>query len=237
MFYCSHCGIQLEDGANFCNNCGTVTEFGRTQGSAVSQSSDLKEKPVPHMSIEDSLILVEKLQKEYTELEKLNQEIEDNKAILAKPLDTSHRRFSMFRFFWPYLIGAAVAFLLFDMIMVGSSISSPTYDTMIVPGILMIVVPLGIIIAGVVLAIKRAARENEYIAEREVRDIENRKELEKKTESLISKRNVLKQKLDKDEEIVPVALRRSSSMTQLKLLIKSGKAQDYYEAVEILNKL
>lgn len=91
MFYCSHCGIQLEDGANFCNNCGTVTEFGRTQGSAVSQSSDLKEKPVPHMSIEDSLILVEKLQKEYTELEKLNQEIEDNKAILAKPLDTRHR--------------------------------------------------------------------------------------------------------------------------------------------------
>ena len=73
MFYCSHCGIQLEDGANFCNNCGTVTEFGRTQGSAVSQSSDLKEKPVPHMSIEDSLILVEKLQKEYTELEKLNR--------------------------------------------------------------------------------------------------------------------------------------------------------------------
>ena len=143
----------------------------------------------------------------------------------------------MFRFFWPYLIGAAVAFLLFDMIMVGSSISSPTYDTMIVPGILMIVVPLGIIITGVVLARKRAARENEYIAEREVRDIENRKELEKKTESLISKRNVLKQKLDKDEEIVPVALRRSSSMTQLKLLIKSGKAQDYYEAVEILNKL
>ena len=123
------------------------------------------------------------------------------------------------------------------MIMVGSSISSPTYDTMIVPGILMIVVPLGIIITGVVLARKRAARENEYIAEREVRDIENRKELEKKTESLISKRNVLKQKLDKDEEIVPVALRRSSSMTQLKLLIKSGKAQDYYEAVEILNKL
>ena len=143
----------------------------------------------------------------------------------------------MFRFFWPYLIGAAVAFLLFDMIMVGSSISSPTYDTMIVPGILMVVVPLGIIITGVVLAKKRAARENEYIAEREVRDIENRKELEKKTESLISKRNVLKQKLDKDEEIVPVALRRSSSMTQLKLLIKSGKAQDYYEAVEILNKL
>ena len=91
MFYCSHCGIQLEDGANFCNNCGTVTEFGRTQGSAVSQSSDLKEKPVPHMSIEDSLILVEKLQKEYTELEKLNQEIEDNKTILAKPLDTRHR--------------------------------------------------------------------------------------------------------------------------------------------------
>ena len=108
---------------------------------------------------------------------------------------------------------------------------------MIVPAILMVVVPLGIIITGVVLARKRAARENEYIAEREVRDIEKRKELEKKTESLISKRSVLKQKLDKDEEIVPVALRRSSSMTQLKHLIKSGKAKDYYEAVEILNKL
>ena len=59
------------------------------------------------MSLEESIALVEKFQKELAQLESDKREIKNNEEERRKPIEVNVRRRSMFRYFWPWIIFAA----------------------------------------------------------------------------------------------------------------------------------
>lgn len=210
--YCNKCGNQLDFDAAFCNICGTPVERD-------DQTSDL--------SVEESIALADKLKTRYAQLEKLEREVADNEKRIAGPLNLNYRQFSFFRFYWKFLVFAVISFYVMLIIMVATDFNG-------IVTFLTIAAPLGFIITGIFLAIKRRNEENYAISlgNEEVR--QQRKKLEEKTSELKKTLNARRKDITEFNDIVPAQFRKSSSMAQVKALLVAGKVSNLMEAFRLL---
>ena len=96
--------------------------------------------------------------------------------------------------------------------------------------------PIAVLIIGGIRASKRRDEENEAIYRGNERALTQRKELIEKTASLKKDLAARKRSLEKDEYQIPTSLRKSSSMTQIITLLRSGKASNLTDAYRILGK-
>jgi hypothetical protein len=220
--FCNKCGNELSANAVFCNMCGA-------QVSAEKKAT----YDVPEMTVEESIVFIEKLKHKYQEVEKLQREISDKESAIARPVYQELRRYSFFRFFWKYIIFAIIAFY---GILILSSIAAGNDGAFTVMLILTFLVPIGLLIFGGINAAKRRNEENEAIINGNERAVLQRKELEEKTASLKRDLATRKKRLEADEYMIPTGLRKSSSLAQIITLLKSGKASSLNEAYTILGK-
>ena len=168
--FCNKCGNELSANAVFCNMCGA-------QVSAEKKAT----YDVPEMTVEESIVFIEKLKHKYQEVEKLQREISDKESAIARPVYQELRRYSFFRFFWKYIIFAIIAFY---GILILSSVAAGNDGAFTVMLILTFLVPIGLLIFGGINAAKRRNEENEAIINGNERAVLQRKELEEKTASL-----------------------------------------------------
>ena len=222
MAFCNKCGNELSANAVFCNMCGA-------QVSAEKKAT----YDVPEMTVEESIVFIEKLKHKYQEVEKLQREISDKESAIARPVYQELRRYSFFRFFWKYIIFAIIAFY---GILILSSVAAGNDGAFTVMMILTFLVPIGLLIFGGINAAKRRNEENEAIINGNERSVLQRKELEEKTASLKRDLATRKKRLEADEYMIPTGLRKSSSLAQIITLLKSGKASSLNEAYTILGK-
>jgi len=220
--FCNKCGNELSANAVFCNMCGA-------QVSAEKKAT----YDVPEMTVEESIVFIEKLKHKYQEVEKLQREISDKESAIARPVYQELRRYSFFRFFWKYIIFAIIAFY---GILILSSVAAGNDGAFTVMLILTFLVPIGLLIFGGINAAKRRNEENEAIINSNERAVLQRKELEEKTASLKRDLATRKKRLEADEYMIPTGLRKSSSLAQIITLLKSGKASSLNEAYTILGK-
>jgi hypothetical protein len=220
--FCNKCGNELSANAVFCNMCGA-------QVSAEKKAT----YDVPEMTVEESIVFIEKLKHKYQEVEKLQREISDKESAIARPIYQELRRYSFFRFFWKYIIFAIIAFY---GILILSSVAAGNDGAFTVMMILTFLVPIGLLIFGGINAAKRRNEENEAIINGNERAVLQRKELEEKTASLKRDLATRKKRLEADEYMIPTGLRKSSSLAQIITLLKSGKASSLNEAYTILGK-
>ena len=220
--FCNKCGNELSANAVFCNMCGA-------QVSAEKKAT----YDVPEMTVEESIVFIEKLKHKYQEVEKLQREISDKESAIARPVYQELRRYSFFRFFWKYIIFAIIAFY---GILILSSVAAGNDGAFTVMMILTFLVPIGLLIFGGINAAKRRNEENEAIINSNERAVLQRKELEEKTASLKRDLATRKKRLEADEYMIPTGLRKSSSLAQIITLLKSGKASSLNEAYTILGK-
>ena len=220
--FCNKCGNELSANAVFCNMCGA-------QVSAEKKAT----YDVPEMTVEESIVFIEKLKHKYQEIEKLQREISDKESAIARPVYQELRRYSFFRFFWKYIIFAIIAFY---GILILSSVAAGNDGAFTVMIILTFLVPIGLLIFGGINAAKRRNEENEAIINGNERAVLQRKELEEKTASLKRDLATRKKRLEADEYMIPTGLRKSSSLAQIITLLKSGKASNLNEAYTILGK-
>jgi hypothetical protein len=220
--FCNKCGNELSANAVFCNMCGA-------QVSAEKKAT----YDVPEMTVEESIVFIEKLKHKYQEVEKLQREISDKESAIARPVYQELRRYSFFRFFWKYIIFAIIAFY---GILILSSVAAGNDGAFTVMLILTFLVPIGLLIFGGINAAKRRNEENEAIINGNERAVLQRKELEEKTASLKRDLATRKKRLEADEYMIPTGLRKSSSLAQIITLLKSGKASSLNEAYTILGK-
>ena len=220
--FCNKCGNELSENAVFCNMCGA-------QVSAEKKAT----YDVPEMTVEESIVFIEKLKHKYQEVEKLQREISDKESAIARPVYQELRRYSFFRFFWKYIIFAIIAFY---GILILSSVAAGNDGAFTVMLILTFLVPIGLLIFGGINAAKRRNEENEAIINGNERAVLQRKELEEKTASLKRDLATRKKRLEADEYMIPTGLRKSSSLAQIITLLKSGKASSLNEAYTILGK-
>ena len=101
---------------------------------------------------------------------------------------------------------------------------------------MMFISPIAVLIIGGIRASKRRDEENEAIYRGNERALTQRKELIEKTASLKKDLAARKRSLEKDEYQIPTSLRKSSSMTQIITLLRSGKASNLTDAYRILGK-
>ena len=220
--FCNKCGNELSANAVFCN-------MGGAQVSAEKKAT----YDVPEMTVEESIVFIEKLKHKYQEVEKLQREISDKESAIARPVYQELRRYSFFRFFWKYIIFAIIAFY---GILILSSVAAGNDGAFTVMLILTFLVPIGLLIFGGINAAKRRNEENEAIINGNERAVLQRKELEEKTASLKRDLATRKKRLEADEYMIPTGLRKSSSLAQIITLLKSGKASSLNEAYTILGK-
>ena len=205
--FCNKCGNELSANAVFCNMCGA-------QVSAEKKAT----YDVPEMTVEESIVFIEKLKHKYQEVEKLQREISDKESAIARPVYQELRRYSFFRFFWKYIIFAIIAFY---GILILSSVAAGNDGAFTVMMILTFLVPIGLLIFGGINAAKRRNEENEAIINGNERSVLQRKELEEKTASLKRDLATRKKRLEADEYMIPTGLRKSSSLAQIITLLKS----------------
>lgn len=218
--FCRKCGNEISDSALFCNKCGEKTDK--------KEISD-----IPEMTLDDSIVLVDKLKFMYSEIEKMERNVADNESRLKRPINLNYGSYSFFRFFWKYLVFATIAFYGF---LIFSLIVSDIDVAFNISLALAVIAPVGLLIAGGVMAVRRRDIENEAIAINNEHEKERRKKLEQETADLKGKLSIKKSDAAKMASFIPENIRNSSSLARLSALLQGGKVSDIGEAIAILRK-
>jgi len=243
MAFCGKCGHELADDMLFCNKCGARTELGDKE-TVEEPKKIIKSAPVkkviddpdrPEMDLNESLKFVEDLQEKYHEMEKLAGEAEHNLELMKSPVETNYRRHSFIRFYWPFML---IAFIAFDVLFIWWIIMAGARDSnlLVLYSILLFAVPVALLIIGIPIATVKRNNANKTFDNLEELNIRKRRELKDRTEELKREYNSKESQMAKYNKIVPQDFRSSASMARIRILLKSGKATDYYDALEKLSR-
>ena len=220
MPFCSKCGAEILSNELFCANCGAETGY--------------SEPVIPQMTKEESIAFADKLIAEYKKLEKITQEIEENEHQMNRPVESYPKQHAAFKYFWPFLIYAAVSFTGF-YILAGLFGRSSAGLTMVLLLLALASIPFFLIYGGV-----RARRIRDELNAAEISFLNNKKEhlleLKKETSILQTKKRTMQKEIKEYEAMLPASLRSSSQISRAKILIQSGKAEDFADAVEKMGR-
>ena len=150
MAYCRKCGAQLKEDDVFCFMCGQpIDKVANAEAESVlGNEVPVTESARPVMSKEESIALAEKLRDEYSAIERLQREINDNQTALKKPVVLSGKRYSMFRFFWPFFIYAYIALYVIYLVGIFISAGINEVDGIIASLFISIAAAVGLLIFG-----------------------------------------------------------------------------------------
>ena len=184
------------------------------------------------MTLEESIAIAEGLQKDLAQLESFKRQIRDNEEEIRKPIVINVRRRSMFRYFWPWILFAgtvlclllalSVFFLVSRMAKFGPLVTFASYA-----------IAAALIIIGIVVSKKKAKEDNgAYEIAKEMAE-QKKTDLSKQNKELDDKIDQLQSQLRSDPNYanLPYDKRKSSSMARAKLLLQSGKAKDFEDAL------
>ena len=219
---------------DFCEKCGTPL---RVDGKCPKCDMPVPvkdNKTVSDMSVEESIKLAEKLSEGYEDLKTIKSEMDACEAEIRSKREYKERvRYSAFRFFWPFLIIAAVAYvfvvLAFSMIALSSGNTEfPSFAYLI-----------AFIVAGIILLVggSRARNKRDSL---NVSVINLERERQKRLRDLEVKYSKLKQVREEVRKmvceydyIVPASMRNKLTMDLVKDFLSTGRAQTFTDALEL----
>ena len=235
MVYCKKCGAPMSDNALECGKCGTPVN---------SENADSLRKGDLIRQLERYKVLL-------SEISELNSMIKPAENFPTS-LDTTFKKRAFMRFFWPFLVGGVVTGSIVTYI---SAFSSMTRIQNMVPHsmtkeqasmeaskmvtemyggyFLAIVIAIGIIICGVIIAKKKQAAFNQnadFMAQRQ----KERYEQGIQNDKMIA---ILKEdlfELRRYEGLVPEDYQTPEFVSQIIDLIRNDKATTVEEAIQLL---
>ena len=182
-----------------------------------------------NMTLEESIALAEKLQKGYAKLESIERDIASKRDEIRRPL-TQYRRHSFFKFFWPSFIIADIAFFIAILMSPIFMEEFPKFFGLVL--VIVYLIPVAILVIGVLVAKKKVKEANKAIEYAQEDELKKKDELRDKVEELEHEYNSLSISVGSYSDIVPEAYRKSSTMARVKLLLQSGKADNFADALE-----
>ena len=185
------------------------------------------------MTLEESIALAEKFQKDLAQLESYERQIIDNEAESKKPIVVDVKKRSMFRYFWPWLVFAVVLFGFLDVLVLFFLTSKYSNFSGLV-FLIAVVLTIAVIIIGVFVSKRKQKADNEaYEIAYEIAQ-ERRSSLFEKNKELKSNLSQLEFQLtaNPDFALIPEDKRKSSSLARAKLFLQSGKATDFEDAMK-----
>ncbi len=219
MRICVNCNAELKDDDLFCKQCGL--------------------KVAERLSKEDSISLASELEKRFAERTRIKREIFDlEHESLKYRLPSKRPRYSAFRFFWPFLIWSQLA-VVGVAIMLIIFLFAGAFDNYSSDSIKALVYLLGIpaegvtMIIGAVVARLKRDRLNMKLEEEEQIIINKQRNIEVRIAELRSILNQCEYNLPGLENRVPAFLRTEPGMRKVRMLLESGEAEDFDQAVLI----
>ncbi len=182
------------------------------------------------MTKEESIALAEKLQKDYANLDALKDQISRNESQIRSRSTHAVKGHSYFRFFWPWPIVAIVLYYVIGFIhSVGFIYSRDSVQYTLIT--LRNLIPIIALVAGAIIAgVKKANDSNQvanaqYSAAQEINKLkaandENKKKIER-----------IEKELEEYSMLVPAKARTRTAMFKVVSMLKTGKAEDFEEAV------
>ena len=224
MAFCNKCGTELAADDLFCPKCGNKTVIEE----AVTSAPEL-----PSMTKEESIALAEKLSAEYGALEKLKHEIDEAELMIKRPVPAAPRH-AAFKFFWPFIIIGIVVYIIVYLI-VGFAFAaggSGSSGVAVAPGAAFVALGATLAIGGNFARSKRDKLN--YLEEKRIGTLRGKMdELKKMTSELKTKYSVKKRSLAKYDAFIPEHQRTRSRMENIRILLDSGKADNFYEALKM----
>lgn len=183
------------------------------------------------MTLNESIGYLENLINKYSEAERLEQQITENESELRGSFELNNKRYSFFRCFWIYMFVALFSW--YPLWLLASVLDDMGKNTFFCYA-LVFIVPIAILVVGGLIAGKQCHRNNENIAEHNKSLLKKKERLELDTFVLKAALEDKKKELEEASAILPENLRKSTAVTQMKTLLKSGTASTLQEAVDIL---
>ncbi len=190
---------------------------------------------------EESIELAKKLSGLYSELAIKTKTINELKDEINRiPNHTGNVRYSAFRFFWKYLVIAAVAevvIYVLGMFVVATLIRTDagTAITVIWSFLCIFTIPAVLIYGGIKARNERNAC-NAGLEESARLDWNKKAECQRELGSKETELNDFKQKISKYDAIVPSHMRQKTWMEKICKMLEAGQAESFTEAVAMLNK-
>lgn len=237
MAYCRKCGAQLKEDDVFCFMCGQpIDKVANAEAESVlGNEVPVTESARPVMSKEESIALAEKLRDEYSAIERLQREINDNQTALKKPVVLSGKRYSMFRFFWPFFIYAYIALYVIYLVGIFISAGINEVDGIIASLFISIAAAVGLLIFGGIYASRKRDRLNEQLGEEEYMIRKRQRDLETHTAEIMNKLSIKKKGVSEYQNLVPIRFRKKHYMERVLILIQTDRAAGFYEAIDMLD--
>ena len=235
------CGAQLKEDDVFCFMCGQPIDrqanedaFAKTE---TGNEASVSEQALPQMSKEESIALAEKLRDEYSAIERLQKEINENQTALKKPVVLSGRRYSMFRFFWPFFIFAYLALNVVYIIGIIISAGNDDADGFLASFFIAIAAAVGILIFGGIHASRKRDRLNEQLGAEEYMIRKRQRDLETHTAEIMKNLSIKKKEVSESQNLVPIRFRTKRCMERVLILLQTGRAESFADAINQLKEL
>lgn len=190
---------------------------------------------------EESIELAKKLSGLYSELAVKSKNVNELKEEINRiPVHSGNVRYSAFRFFWKYLVIAAVAELIiyFVGVFIGLVFVGSTAGTVVIIiwALMMIFTIPAVLIYGGIKARKARDMCNAGLEESARIDRNRKEECAKELASKELELNDYLQKIAEYDDIVPSHMRQKAWMEKICKMLEAGQAENFTEAVAMMNK-
>ncbi len=221
MAFCVNCGGEITESDVFCPNCGAKNEVSPEETAAAYPQTK-----------EEGIELADKLFTLYKSYERTAKELEDIDYRLHAPAVDAPRQHAAFKFFWPFLIYASVAFTI--LYIAAILFSQTSYEAaMFFYFLALLSIPILLITGGVrAVRLRSEYNQSEYETFSKTRKQQG---LDRNIQdSILRKRQNLLDKTRKYNSIIPYNLRNSAAMSRVKVLLQSGKVENFEDALKLL---
>lgn len=190
---------------------------------------------------EESIELAKKLSGLYSELAIKTKNINELKEEINRiPNHSDNVRYSAFRFFWKYLVIAAVAevvIYVLGMFVVATLLRTDagTIITVIWSFLCIFTIPVVLIFGGIKARNERDAC-NAGLEESARLDSNKKMECQRELRSKETELNDYMLKIAQYDDIVPSHMRQKAWMEKICKILEAGQAESFTEAVALLNK-
>jgi hypothetical protein len=199
------------------------------------------------MNMKDSIELAEKLSKDYSDLEKVDQEISDKEKILDTPVSSYQEPaqdvslfetgilviFKVIAFFFVLGIDGYIYLMSFAM-----DWDEHTRWHQSVAWAVILISNIGLIALIIFVKHRREKNTRKYLEEQRIKQAEfarqRRAELREELAGLNQKRAEISEGLAKYDSQIPREFRSRYHMVKVKMMLQNGKAQSFDEAVGLL---
>ena len=185
------------------------------------------------MTKEESIALAEKLQKDYANLDALNDQIEKNESQIKSRSSYTVRGHSYFRFFWPWLIVAVALYILIGIIHnVGFRYSADSVQYTLMAARRF--APIIAIIAGAIIAGVKKSNDSDQVGQARYSAEQEIAKLRAANDDNKNKIIRIEKELDEYRDLVPAKARTRTAMFKVVSMLKTGKAEDFEDAISKL---